>query len=477
MEREKSSNIRHDMRTPLNHILGYSEMLLEELEEAEGDVSVLTARLAEMIADGGELLSRVNELRLPVPGGRSAIPGEWAQPIGRMRERLDALLLDGATRAQEAVVDDLSKIGVAIDRFHQLASQLFLGSAGEQTGLGQERRAVYPMEETPVPVEMPPEVSSDASLIKVKPADEGSLLVVDDDPANRDLLSRRLERVGYRVITASGGREALELIARETFDLVLLDQLMPDILGIDVLREVRRTTSSLELPIIMVTAKGDSSDVVSALQVGANDYITKPVDFPVAMARITTQLTLRRVTRELEEANRRLYRYSYVDGLTGIANRRHFDEFLAREWRELARRRAPLSLILIDIDCFKPYNDNYGHEAGDRTLKSVAQAIAGVVQRESDLAARYGGEEFVVVLPATPREAARDLAERIREAVAGLGLPHAHSLATDHVTLSLGLATVVPDVAQPPVSLVLAADGALYEAKEGGRNRVAVAVG
>jgi diguanylate cyclase (GGDEF)-like protein len=302
-----------------------------------------------------------------------------------------------------------------------------------------------------------------------------SLLVVDDDEMTRDVLTRRLQRIGHAVVAARDGVQALELIGQQPFDAVLLDIKMPGLTGFDVLKKIRQSKSVTDLPVLMVTSSDDSDSVVEALELGANDYITKPLDFPVALARIRTQLLLRRVVVALEEANRKLERLSFLDGLTNIANRRRFDEYLAVEWRRAQREQAPVSLILADVDFFKGYNDHYGHEAGDEVLKRVAAALDATVGRPADLVARYGGEEFVVVLPGTDTPGAALLAERLRAGVAALEIPHAHSRAAGHVTISLGVATLVPAREGAPEGLLTAADQALYEAKREGRNRVAVA--
>ncbi|HRP98278.1 MAG TPA: diguanylate cyclase [Rhodocyclaceae bacterium] len=180
--------------------------------------------------------------------------------------------------------------------------------------------------------------------------------------------------------------------------------------------------------------------------------------------------TLRDMT-ELKQAHLALQNLASRDGLTGIANRRTFDIQLQREWLRAQRDGAPLSLILADIDYFKRYNDYYGHQQGDACLRQVADALAGAIYRPADLVARYGGEEFAAIMPDTDRHGAFEVAERLREAVSGLRLPHACSEVASHVTMSLGVATLVPTPGQQPDHLVAAADAALYAAKHAGRNR------
>jgi diguanylate cyclase (GGDEF)-like protein len=185
-----------------------------------------------------------------------------------------------------------------------------------------------------------------------------------------------------------------------------------------------------------------------------------------------------RINTELMQANAELERISHSDGLTGVANRRHFDIFLDGEWRSAARADQSLSLIMIDIDYFKAYNDHYGHQGGDDCLKSVAGALGAALGRPRDLLARYGGEEFAVVLPDTSPEGALHVAENLHGAVERLHLPHVKSDASKYITVSLGVATMMPDAqASIPAVLIAAADKALYQAKMQGRNRICVADG
>ena len=229
----------------------------------------------------------------------------------------------------------------------------------------------------------------------------------------------------------------------------------------------------------MVTAQTDNENLQRAFDAGAVDYVTKPINKIELLARVRSVLNLKKemdrrmeVTRQLEEANLRLQLLSSLDGLTGIANRRHFDEILQKEWRRGLRNIHPLSLILMDIDCFKPYNDNYGHLAGDDCLKQVAQILSNQAKRPGDLVARYGGEEFVMVLPETTVENAVNLAEDLLQAVKAPKIPHAYSRADSIVTLSLGVATTIPDRDSSPEDLIKKADQALYQAKKEGRSRV-----
>ena len=298
------------------------------------------------------------------------------------------------------------------------------------------------------------------------------ILVVDDNEMNRDMLSRRLIRRGYSVHTAEGGRNALGLVSERSYALILLDIMMPDIDGIEVLKKVRQHFSASDLPIIMATAKDESSDIVEALKLGANDYVTKPLDFPVVLARVETQLSLKRATDSLAEANRLLQEQATIDGLTNLANRRRFYEVMEQEWRRHQRSQSSLAVALLDVDCFKNYNDSLGHLAGDDCLKAIAGAIKAPLHRAGDLAARYGGEEFALLLPGTDNAGAASVCETVRQSIRDLAIPHPSSVAGDVVTVSTGYTTVTPGPEITIREFLHEADLALYHAKEEGRDCV-----
>lgn len=290
------------------------------------------------------------------------------------------------------------------------------------------------------------------------------ILVVDDIPSNVHVLSRILKD-DYDIYFAIDGEKALDLVQARMPDLVLLDIMMPGMDGYEVCSRIKADPSTRDIPVIFISAKSEVEDETRGLEVGAIDFITKPISPPIVKARVRNHLLLKRQTDLLRSL-------SFLDGLTGIANRRRLDETMAREWRRCARARAPLSLILLDVDHFKPFNDHYGHQAGDECLRAVAEVLAEQMKRPSDVAARYGGEEFVCLLPDTDEEGALQVAERLREAVVRLGIPHASSPIAPHLTVSLGVATAFPASGGSREELTQLADQMLYRAKRGGRNRV-----
>ena len=290
------------------------------------------------------------------------------------------------------------------------------------------------------------------------------ILVVDDIPSNVHVLSRILKD-DYDIYFATDGMKALDLVQARLPDLVLLDIMMPGMDGYEVCQRIKTDPATRDIPVIFISAKSEVEDETYGLEVGAIDFITKPISPPIVKARVRNHLLLKRQADLLRAL-------SFIDGLTGIANRRRFDEALLREWRRCARSHLPLSLVMLDVDHFKAYNDHYGHQAGDECLRAVAALLDEQMKRPGDLAARYGGEEFICLLPETDVDGATRVAERLRQAVAGHRLPHALSPVGGHVTISLGVSSAMPLGEAPPDGLTQLADRLLYEAKRSGRNRV-----
>ncbi|SFG64007.1 response regulator receiver modulated diguanylate cyclase [Duganella sp. CF458] len=297
-------------------------------------------------------------------------------------------------------------------------------------------------------------------------ARNGRLLIVDDAMENIQILNHVLGGE-HEVLFAMNGEKALELAHQHQPDLILLDAVMPGMDGYEVCAALRASSDVRDIPIIFVTALTTPEDETRALEAGAVDFITKPFNVAVVRARVRTHLTLKRQSDAMREM-------SLTDALTGVANRRSFNEAIQNEWRRCARSGTPLSVIMIDIDHFKLYNDAYGHQAGDACLKQVASTMLQCGGRSPDLLARYGGEEFVILLPQVDAPGAATVAERILASVRDLAIPHRMSSAGDTVTVSLGVATLMPDQGGAPETLVRCADDALYRAKNDGRNRFCV---
>ena len=290
-----------------------------------------------------------------------------------------------------------------------------------------------------------------------------TLLIVDDDKHNRLLLTELFEGE-YKIIQAKNGLQALELARAHAPDLILLDVLMPEMDGMAVIRALKRDDATRHIPVIFITALDSAADEELGLDLGAVDYIAKPFHPPIARVRVRNHLQIVHQRRLLEQI-------AALDGLTGIPNRRRFDEALAQEWSRCQRSGLPLSLIVADVDQFKQYNDTLGHAAGDRVLQDVAAALRQAARRPGDLAARYGGEEFVLLLPETDAPQAQLLADELLQRMAARKLPHPAASAAPCVTLSLGGITTIPASNEVAPDFFERADTALYQAKAQGRNR------
>lgn len=310
------------------------------------------------------------------------------------------------------------------------------------------------------------------------------VLIVDDSPTIRAALRTLVEQMGHSVIDAEDGSKGLATYRDSRPDLVLIDVVMPVMDGYDAARQMRQIRPDEWIPIIFLSSKEADQDLDRAIEAGGDDYLVKPVSFVVLNAKIralqrieSTRVKLLETSRELAAANRELENLSRQDGLTGIANRRHFDSYLLTEMKRASRERQALSLILADVDYFKAYNDYYGHQAGDDCLRQVASALKSVGKRPADLAARYGGEEFAIVLPATALEGAVDVAKSLARTIEGMAIAHVRSGVSDKISLSQGVASFVPGNDTRPESIIELADQALYQAKQQGRNRHVTAAG
>lgn len=285
--------------------------------------------------------------------------------------------------------------------------------------------------------------------------------------------------------------EAVEVAQRTKPTVILQDLVMPGVDGLTLVQRYRENPATRDIPIIVLSTKEEAATKGAAFAAGANDYLVKLPDSIELIARIRyhsrsylNQLqrdeayrALRQSQQQLLETNLELQRLTNSDGLTGLSNRRYFDEYLGAEWRRAQREQTQLALLMIDVDAFKAYNDTYGHVAGDDVLRRVASVIRDNCARATDLPARFGGEEFAMVLPGTSPGGVRLLAEKVRRAVQALAIAHSGSPTHDCVTVSIGGAVLVPQAAEPPSRLVEVADAGLYQAKRNGRNQVMMAQG
>ncbi len=298
-----------------------------------------------------------------------------------------------------------------------------------------------------------------------------NILVVDDSAAMRALVSHVVSEIGHTPILAASGEEALVLMSKEEIGLVVLDVELPGINGFETCKQLRKIKTTDWFPVIYLSASTSDEYVVNGLDAGGDAYVAKPINARVLEAIIRAMGRIADMKKELAVANRELQKLAHYDGLTQILNRRGFEDSLARFWKQALRDQSDLALMLIDVDFFKPYNDNYGHLQGDDTLRQVAQCIDATLLRPIDIAARYGGEEFVVLLPGTNLEGAETVGQRILERVQSLKIQHEYSKASEFVSVSIGIA--LSSEVDSENALIEKADKGLYSAKEGGRNRLA----
>ncbi len=382
---------QHDLRSPLNHIIGYAEMLEEQANDKHDDSAAADLQKIQIAARN------------------------QAEQIDRFFEWVRGESLEEAT------------------------------ATGDPTPPGLTQRP--PTEET--------------IALLAEDGDHGTILIVDDDPETRSMLGKRLTARGFTIREAEDGVAALALLAKERVDLMLLDVIMPNMGGFELMMNLRRSRNRADLPVIMTTARGRREDVVQALRCGANDYVTKPIDFPILLARIQSQMAAKHAQDELR-------RMATTDALTGVSNRRYFFEVATAEIERSRRYKRPLSLAMLDVDFFKKVNDTYGHDAGDLVLKEVVTSLRKTL-RDSDFIARFGGEEFVILAPETTFEQMIVTGERMRAALEATEVK-THTL-TIRFTASFGVTQVLAGI-EPVDAALKRADEGLYAAKKNGRNRV-----
>ncbi|MCL2191999.1 MAG: diguanylate cyclase [Treponema sp.] len=296
---------------------------------------------------------------------------------------------------------------------------------------------------------------------------KNSILVVDDEVSNLQVLAHILGSA-YTIYTAKNGACALEIAKKYMPDIILLDIIMPDMDGYQVLTELKNMEATEKIPVIFITGLSSTEDETKGLSLNAADYISKPFSPTIVKLRVRNQVKIVNQLRTIEHL-------SLVDQLTGIPNRRSFDERINAEWRRALRenRATPLSILVMDVDHFKIYNDTYGHQQGDLALQMVADIFSKQIKRSMDFAARWGGEEFIGLLPDTPLEGAMEIAENIRQSIENMEIPHDTNGASSKITVSIGVSTQKPSQNSWTDSFISMADKALYNAKTAGRNRVA----
>lgn len=291
-----------------------------------------------------------------------------------------------------------------------------------------------------------------------------SILVVDDEKSNIDVLNHILKSE-YRVLVAKSGEAALKRTHEELPDLILLDVLMPDMSGFEVLTALKESDETRGIPVIIITGLSGVHDEEKGFFLGAVDYITKPFNNSIIRARVKNHIQIVKQIRTIE-------RLGTIDALTDIPNRRSFDNQIFSEWGRAIRDKTPLSLLMIDADDFKSYNDAYGHPQGDVLLQVISRIFSKNLKRATDYAARIGGEEFAVILPDTDLDGALAIAENIRRNVEKAAIPSIRDIPPTLITISIGCACVIPENNDIVTDFIQAADSMLYKAKRAGKNRV-----
>jgi len=469
---------RSSLYNALNHLYREQSTTLPELEEVFCGQEIL-------VVDDHPINQQVVQSQLEQMGLKVTLAENGAQAVDQVRESpFDLVLMDiqmpimdgyQATRAIREFNSDLPIIALTAASLVEDRNKAL--EAGMDDHLGKPFTGQQLFEHLQpwlvtrqVAVATHSSTQSAGRVINqeepISVQQKKTLLIVDDMAANIKVLANLLKD-DYIIQVANKGRKALEIAQSNTQpDLILLDILMPEMDGYEVCSQLKDNPVTSPIPVIFVTAMDEVEDQTRGLSLGAVDYITKPFHADIIKARIKTHM-------QLKEKNDQLEAISHIDGLTQIANRRRFDETLKREIKRHNRNGKPLGLIMLDIDFFKLFNDNYGHGKGDECLIAVAATLQKVIQRPADLLARYGGEEFVVLLPETDTQGIQTVAEELRAAVEAIHFPHEYSKVAEHVTTSVG-GNAQPVTDETPQVLLEKADKALYEAKKQGRNRVII---
>jgi diguanylate cyclase (GGDEF)-like protein len=311
--------------------------------------------------------------------------------------------------------------------------------------------------------------------MKLMNEDKPTLLLVDDERLHINILNNMLKE-SYEIKVALNGRQAVDrAISFPQPDLILLDVQMPELDGFEVLTLLQKDSRTREIPVIFITAMNSEDDETKGFELGAVDYITKPFSPAIVNARIKIHLKLLKQKCELQVMHQQVLALSITDELTGIANRRRFNEFLEQEWTRACRVESSLGLLMMDIDYFKLYNDHYGHNGGDKCLKHIAETLKTKVIRSPDLLARYGGEEFACVLPGVSLEELHKIGQAILDAIRTLAIAHEKSKVADIVTMSIGGTVIKLNLDNGnSEDLIKVADDLLYQSKQNGRNTMTI---
>lgn len=299
------------------------------------------------------------------------------------------------------------------------------------------------------------------------------ILLVEDSATIRHAMSNIIRAAGHQPLLAGSGVEALQLFEHEPIDMVIMDVEMSGLDGLETTHLIREWLGDQWIPIIFVTGKTDDASVEAGIEAGGDDYLSKPISAIILRSKIRAMERIIDMRNQLRRMNLELERVSQIDGLTQLYNRRTFNELAEQQWSLTRRNSNPLSLLMLDIDHFKDYNDHLGHPEGDSCLQLVAKALQHNLPRSTDIIARYGGEEFIILLPNTHLLGAQQVAESLREAIARLKIPHPRSTAAAHVSVSIGVSCCQHSDNRSLSDLLRQADAMLYRAKAGGRNQVA----
>jgi diguanylate cyclase (GGDEF)-like protein len=297
-------------------------------------------------------------------------------------------------------------------------------------------------------------------------------LLVEDSPTLRYAMTGYIADAGHETVVAESGEEALQLLEHQSVDVIIMDVEMPGLNGFETTRLIRERLGDSWIPIIFVSGKTDDKSFEEGINAGGDDYLAKPISPVVLNAKIRAMERISEMRRELRQLNKELENLSQRDSLTQLYNRRTFEDLAQRQWQQANRTQKPISLLMLDIDHFKLYNDHYGHPAGDRCLVKAAQAIQSALKRPIDILARYGGEEFIVLLPETDLKGARNVGENIKQAILAANIHHEKSTTSNIVTVSIGACTAPHTTGRRLNDLIKQADDLLYESKKQGRNRV-----